>query len=209
MSVFRVKLQNASQGLMDLDPSTASAMSAGNHSLLGTPFTTSKQRTIFVTGPTRRYRQLFDGTTFTDCNYWKRFAYPQVSLTDAFIEVVTDDGSIYSDVEEENTFALTFGGDTAYTVEAADTFDDTYIDILTDYGSYAVFVQIQNKGTTSPDQDVKVEINGSSSAIFTLAAGDTQVFDRGDLVISKLAFEGGDADTDLQIIMSVKSVCNS
>jgi hypothetical protein len=68
MSVFRVKLQNVDQGKLDINPVTSAA------------FTTSKQRTIYAMGPKKVNRKLADGDTFTDCNYWKRFAYPQVSL---------------------------------------------------------------------------------------------------------------------------------
>lgn len=212
MSVFKVKLNNTQQGLLDRNPATASPVAIGGaqaDSYLGSQMNPSKQRTIYVAGPHRTYRQLFDGDQFTDCNYWKRFAYPQVPLDQAFIEVVTDDGSVYSDFEDENTYALFFGGDSAYTVEAADTFDDNEIDITGTYGGYAKFVQITNLGTTNPDQDIKIKLNGSTSAIMTLAAGDTQVFNSGDLLVSKLAFEGGDSDTDIQVLLSVKVQCNS
>ena len=96
MSVFRVKLNNAAQGALDINPST----------LL--EFNTSIQRTIYVTGPKRIYRKLLDGETFTDCNYWKKFAYPQVPYDQAFIEVVSDDGSIYSEIEEENNYPMVY-----------------------------------------------------------------------------------------------------
>ncbi|MBM3206896.1 MAG: hypothetical protein FJZ43_04730, partial [Candidatus Staskawiczbacteria bacterium] len=75
MSEFKVKLNNTNQGLMDLKAD-------------GSQFAESIQRTIYVAGPSKKYRKLFDGDTFTDCNYWKRFAYPQVPLSEAFIEVV-------------------------------------------------------------------------------------------------------------------------
>ena len=42
MSEFRVKLNNAKQGLLDLDPTSASSLQ----------FSVSKQRTMFVTGLT-------------------------------------------------------------------------------------------------------------------------------------------------------------
>ena len=43
----------------------------------------------------------------------------------------------------------------------------------------------------------------------TLVAGDTQVFNTGDITITKLAFDGNLADTTLQIILSVAVQCNS
>lgn len=197
MSVFKVKLQNKDQGQMDIDPTT------------GLPFVTSIQRTMYVAGPKSIYRKLADGATFTDCNYWKRFAYPQVSLADSFIEVVTDDGSVYSDNPDENTYAVVFGGESAYTILTTDTFADKYIDILGTYGSFASFVQIENYGTASPGNDIKIQLSGSSAAVMKLKSGDTQVFNSGDLQITKLAFQGGSSNTDIQVIISIKVVCNS
>jgi hypothetical protein len=209
MSVFKVKLNNPQQGLLDLNPATATPYSGLDYSKLGTQMNPSIQRTIWVTGPGLKYRQLSDGDQFTDCNYWKRFAYPNVPMDQAFIEVVTDDGSVYSDDSEENTYALTFGGDTPYTVANGSAFTANVIDIAGTYGGFAKFVQVTNYGTSSPGQDVKMKINGSATAILKLAAGDTQVFNSGDLSVSKLEFQGGTSDTDLQIILSVTSVCYS
>ncbi len=187
MSVFRIKLNNAVQGNLDFDPSTASP---GN---LGTQMDPSIQRGVWVSGPGRINRLLLDDGTFSDCNYWKRFAYPQVPLSEAFIEVITDDGSVYSDIPSENTFAVT----RSYTGSATDT-----LDFVGTYGSPAVFVQIDNTGAAA----ITVELNGDATATFTMAAGDTQVFDNGDLVITKLVITHTDT---VQVIASVRSVCNS
>ena len=192
MSVFRVKLNNTQQGLLDVNPVTGAQMS------------TSIQRTIYVAGPKNIHRKLVDGDTFTDCNYWKKFAYPQTSLEEAFIEVVTDDGSVYSDVEAENTYPLVYDLD----VDADSTYTANEADIYTDTGSYATFVQIANQGSTA----VKVKLNGSSDAIFDLGGGETQVFNNGDLKISKLQFANtvsGGSDTTVQVVVSVKSSVNS
>src|SRR5690606_3103147 len=162
MSVFKVKLNNINQGKMDLDPSTAYSISGLDHSQLGSQFTTSKQRTIYVTGPGRTYRKLSDGEQFTDCNYWKRFAYPQVPLEEAFIEVVTDDGSVWSDVASENTYPKVYN----LAVAAGTDYEDNVVDILGDTGGHAVFVQIANQGSTA----VRVRVNGVADAIFDLGA---------------------------------------
>ena len=210
MSVFKVKLQYpGKQGYLDLDPSSACSASPAEPSCLGTLMDPSIQRTIFVTGPNLIYRQLFDGETFTDCNYWKRYAFPNVTQEQAFIEVLTDDGSIFSDNAEENTFPLVFGGASAYTVAAADTFATNFIDIIGGFGGFARFVQIQNFGTASPSQDIKVQFNGATTAIMSLAAGATQIFNAGDVNVSRLGFEGGSADTDIQVILSVTVECTS
>ena len=50
MSEFRVKLNNAKQGLLDLDPTSASSLQ----------FSVSKQRTMFVAGPKRKIRELME-----------------------------------------------------------------------------------------------------------------------------------------------------
>lgn len=204
MSVFRVALSSIAQGNLDRDPSTASAISGNDHSQLGSRMNPSIQRTIYVAGPNHTYRKLKDGDQFTDSNYWKRFAYPQVSLDQAFIEVVSDDGSVYSDVADENTFPLVYDLE----VEHDSVYDENVVDILGDTGSHAVFVQIANQGGTA----VKVRLNGSTNAILDIGSGETQVFNHGDLSITKLEFNNtisGGSDTTVQVLVSVKSASNS
>lgn len=192
MSVFRVKLNNAGQGGMDINPST------------GLMSSTSYQRTIYVAGPNKINRKLKDGDQFTDCNYWKRFAFPQMPLDQAFIEVVSDDGSIYSDMEDDNTYPKVYD----VLVANGSTYTANVVDILGDSGGHAIFVQIANQGGTA----VKVRLNGVTDAIFDLGGGETQVFNHGDLSITKLEFANtvsGGSDSNVQVLVSVKSVCNS
>jgi len=192
MSEFRVKLNNSKQGTLDVNPSTQSQ------------FSTSVQRTIFVQGPGRKYRKLFDGETFVDCNYWKKFAYPQVDQEQAFIEVVSDDGSIYSDVSSENNYPKVYN----LIVEQGTDYDDNTVDIAGDTESYANFVQITNQGSSS----VRVRLNGIAGATFELGGSETQVFNAGDLLVTKLAFinnvSGGSA-SDIQVLCSIKNNCLS
>lgn len=204
MSVFQVSLNNINQGTLDLNPSTASPMTGGLDANLGSEMNPSIQRSIFVTGPKGIFRELKDGDTFTDCNYWKRFAYPQVSMDQAFISVVTDDGSVYSDVESENVFPYIYTLD----VDNGTSYTDNVADVLTDAGGTALFAQISNQGSTA----VTVRINGLSTAIFDLGAGEVQVFSKDDLVITKLEFANtvsGGSTTTIQVIFSVKSAVNS
>lgn len=190
MSVFQVQINNSKQGLLDINPAT------------GTQEDPSIQRTIYVAGPNKINRELKDGDTFTDCNYWKRFAYPQVPLEQAIVSVVADDGSIYSNVESENTFPA------VYTTNCADgsSYAANLIDILGDTGSYAVFTQLKNTSSGN----VSVKLNGLSSAVFTLEGNSTQIFNNGDLTLTSIAFanSSGGAVT-VETILSVKSVCNS
>lgn len=187
MSTFRVKLTNTAQGLMD-----TAGQAAG----------TSLQRTIYVMGPNKVNRKLKDGETFTDSNYWKQFAYPQLPLDQAFIEVVTDDGSVYSSIEEENAYAKVYNK----TLTAGQTYTlaGHIIDVLGDTGSYAHMAQI------TPTVNCKVKINGS--AILSLTANVSQVLSSGDVAISSLAFDNstsGASNGTVEVLLGVRSVSKS
>ena len=183
MSVFRVKLNNNRQGLLDIY---------------------DNQRTAYITGPNRINRKLKDGETFVDCNYWKRFAYPNVSLDEAFIEVVEDDGTIYSDKIAENTYPKVYDLITA----TGSTYENNKADIKKDSGSWALFAQITNKSLTD---GVKVRLNGLNSAIIDLPAGSTQVFSVGDITIGTIEIDNsaGSADVPVQILVSISSIGTS
>lgn len=188
MSTFRVKLSNNQQGLLDS---------------VGQSTGTSIQRTMYAPGPNKIFRKLKDGDTFTDSNYWKRFAYPQVPLSEAFIQVVSDDGSVYSDVESENVFPYSW---LDQTLTSGTTYADNTFDILGTTGGYAVFTQV------TPTVNCKMKINGSSTGIIDLAANTTQIFNPGDLVISELAFDNsasGASSGTVDILVSVKSTSYS
>jgi hypothetical protein len=204
MSVFRVALNNVKQGLLDLNPSTASAGAVTGQGL-GNQMNPSIQRGVYVMGPNLINRLLIDGQTFTDCNYWKRFAAPQVPYEEAIVEVVTDDGSIYSDVATENTFPRVFDVDAA----AGSTFADNQADIAGDTGGFAVFAQITNNGSEA----VRIRLNGLTTAVFDLPASSSQIFDKGDLSISLIEIDhsasGAATTVPVQIITSVRSACNS
>lgn len=156
----------------------------------------TNQRTLYVEGPKGIRRYLKNGDEFEDSNYWKRFAYPSTSAEEAFIEILEDDGSIYSEVEEENNFPRVYN----LTVSSS-IFDDNKIDIFKDNNSFAKFVQIH----CIDGEDLKVRINGSSEAVFDLPAGSTQQFDYGDIAINRLEFSNeGSIATKVQVILSVK-----
>ncbi len=164
MSTFRVKLTNTAQGSLD---------TAGQANGV------SYQRTVYIMGPGKVNRKLKDGETFTDVNYWKRYAHPQLPLDQAFIEVVSDDGAPYTDVESENVAPRSY----SFTLSSSTTYADNVIDILGDTGGYATFCQI------TPTVACRMKINGSANAIISLAANSTQIFNPGDLTISKLEFD--------------------
>jgi hypothetical protein len=123
---------------------------------------------------------------------------------EAFIEVLTDDGSVYSEVSSENNYPKVYN----LTVEQGTDYSDNVVDIAGDTESYANFVQITNQGSSS----VRVRINGLSGATFELGGSETQVFNAGDLLVTKLNFinnvSGGTA-ADVQVLCSIKSNCLS
>jgi hypothetical protein len=189
MSTFRVKLNNTYRGGLDV--------------FGGVELEPSIQRSIYVQGPRGIRRQLKDGDVFTDCNYWKQFAYPQMSEQDAFIEVVSDDGSVYSTIQEENNFPRVY----TLSVEDGSSFEDNVVDVYGDNGGAAGFVQINNFASSGP---VRVRMNNISNAVFDLEQGSIQQFNLGDVSISKLEFsnESGTNST-VQIILSVLNIPKS
>jgi hypothetical protein len=189
MSIFAVNLQNVKQGLLDIDPVT------------GEPFATSIQRQCYVMGPRHINRLLRDGDTFTDSNYWKQFAFPQTTYENAFIEVLFDDGSVYSSIPEENTFAV---GNT-YTLSTSFTAGNT-IDFVGTYGTPARFLQVTNMDNTN---SIVGQLNANSNITFTLAANETQVFNANDLAITMLQLKASAGTPKANVIASVRSVSQS
>jgi hypothetical protein len=181
MSVFKVKLSNSRQGLMDIY---------------------NNQRTAFIMGPNKVNRKLKDGEVFVDSNYWKRFAYPQVPLEEAFIEVLEDDGTVWSDTVTENNYPKVYN----ITAQPESTFSQNQANISRDSGSFALFAQITNKG----EYPIRVRLNSLNSAIIDLDPSSTQVFNSGELTIGLIEIENASSETvKVQIIVSIKSVSSS
>jgi hypothetical protein len=194
MSVFRVKLNNASQGLLDKDVN-------------GNQITTSIQRTVYIMGPNKRNRLLKDGDTFTDCNYWKKFTAAIMGAEHAFIEVVTDDGSVYLEDGSPNGYPRVWN----ISADGGSTYEDNVADIIGDTGSYTVFCQITNMSSTDGD-DVLVRLNGLTTAVFDLKAGQTQSFNPGELAVTLVEIDNsvsGASDVDVQVFASIASTSNS
>lgn len=209
MSVFTVKLNQGAQGALDKDPSTMTA----DH--LGTPMARSLQRQVYVMGPRKINRLLKDGDTFTDCNYWKKFAYPQCSLENAIVECTTDDGSTYVEGGAVGTAPvivvdyLTPG--TYCTIDFVAGTKRSALGVTTalpSSGSAATFCQIENLESAGT-QPVMVSLN-DSVATFTLTGGTSQIFNAGDLSVTKLVLTASSGTTaDIQVIAAVASECNS
>lgn len=210
MSTFQVDLSNSQQGQLDIDPTT------------GAPFATSKQRTVYIMGPNRVNRELKDGDTFVDSNYYKRFCYPQVPLDQAILTCTVDDGTVWSPVADENVFPVVWnpGTVTAGTITSGSTYTtgasnaptglSNYLNILATYGGPATFVQLVNSDSS---HDCQVRLNGSTSAVITLHHATTQVFNSNELPITKLEFDnstsGASSVVGVQVTLGIKSVANS
>lgn len=181
MSLFQVKLNNGTQGMLDNDP-----------------YGDSIQRSIYVAGPDRISVQLKDGQTFKGPNYWKRFAYPQTSKDQAFLIVLEDDGSVWSDYSDSNNVPKVY----KLIVNTESNFEDNSIDIESYSGKFAEFVQITNQS----NEYVKIKLNGLSDAIFELGPKETQVFNYGEINIKKIEaapIESSEESVALQIILAI------
>jgi len=193
MSVFKVDLNNQYQGYLDLDPKTGIEFEASS----GNP---SIQRTVYLAGPHGGVLGLKDGSTFTDSNYWKRYAYPQVPESQAFISVLSDDGSVWSNNPAENVFPKVYTG-TAYS-------GTTSVIDFTNSGtaSFAQFAQITNNGAGT----LLVSLNALSAAAFPLPNGSTQIFSAGDVTLGALGLStasgSASSTTNYQIISSIRSL---
>ena len=181
MSVFRVRLSNNRQGLLDIY---------------------DNQRSAYIMGPNRIIRVLKDGEVFTDCNYWKRFAHPPLPLEEAFIQVLEDDGTIWSDHVAQNTYPKVYD----ITAAPGSSFSDNKANISGDSGSWALFAQITNKGSDS----VRVRLNGLDSAVIDLDASSTQSFNAGELTIGMIEVQNQGSDpVHVQIVVSIAAVSTS
>jgi hypothetical protein len=137
----------------------------------------SAQRTMFAMGPNKINRKLTDGQVFTDCNYWKQFTYPTVPYNQAFIEVVTDDGSPYV-AGQQSTFIHTY----SLTVTGGTTTTTGYqlVNFLGTDGGPAVWC------TITPVASVQVRVNGNATSDFTVTGGTTYSFTIGEMLINTL-----------------------
>jgi hypothetical protein len=181
MSTFKVSLGQGLQG--DLDTAQTSGVSA--------------QRTIYLPGPNNIMRKLNDGTTFSDSNYWKRYAYPAVARDLAVIETLTDDGTPWDDYDRSKNITSRVAN---FTVNAATTYAANSLDILATYGGPAIFTQLVVAG-----DEVNVRLNGDANAIFSAAVG-TQIFNVGEVTLNSIAFdnsESGAVNATVQAIFSI------
>lgn len=209
MSVFKVKLtvQNESSPIEPQQgQGNADITGQGNMDEAAQKSGLSIQRTMFAMGPNKINRKLVDGATFTDCNYWKRFcATPTgpLSADNAFIALVTDDGSAYVDGQVSfvpRIYNVAVGAGSTFATAG------NSVNVLTDNGGAANFASITNSGS----QTVKYQLNGLSTAVTTLTAGSTVTYNPGDFQITSIQFaDNGGGATTVVVTVGFQSVCNS
>ena len=247
MSVFQVQLNNAQQGQLDViansttqpggvqivdvtDTVSGTSVTVGSYTYpagwtntaapTGMP-NFSLQRTVYVMGPRKINRELKDGQTFTDCNYWKRFCYPQVPLNQAILTCISDDGTIYSDDHIENQYPIAFtltasGNSPNYPTfiswnasTGAQTVGNAVNFASLTGGNPVAFVTLQNESSTS----CQVQLNGLNTAVFTLGGSSTMVFNHGDIQITQIVVwdttGSTSGTTTVSVIAGVTSLPNS
>lgn len=180
MSVFKVQLNTIAQGQLDINP------------LTGVQFDPSIQRTMYCPGPNGIWRKLADGAQFTDCNYWMRFAYPNVPLEQAFIAVVTDDGIPYSTIGNEPSSKAV-----AFQITTSGTASHNF---LTTDGGYA------DSLTITCNQAGVITLNGGSTSI-TLYTGEVISFPSGEANVTSIAVSG--TGGSMSVVGTVKVDCKS
>ena len=251
MSVFKVVLNNVSagglQGNLDVianftgttgtPPGGLPIGSTGyTGTSLATSITTSLQRTIYVMGPRKINRELKDGQTFTDCNYWKRFATqalgglaanyvpagPTGSLSmpndTCFIQVLSDDGTFWSDDQRENAFPVsrsyqvanadtstgtnaylvanstywgaTTGNNQGFTATGQTGAQSNCWNYLLQYGAPATFVEVYNHGNSSVILGLNGTYTTAPQATMTVPSAQTWVFNQADCQISAITLYG-------------------
>ena len=223
MSLFRVQLNNTQQGRLDQNVYTRAQMgynSEGDGSYVSNTYAPSSsfpvgetqpilgsgslQRTVWLTGPNNVKRELHDGDSFTDCNYYKRYCYPyclgrtdQERLQNAILVCDYDDGSIWVDGSGDVDAYGGKGHSLPTPISVLLTAGSPTLTIAT--GSYANFVLMTNIGTGA----AFINLN-SGQATVTLDAGVTMTFDKSEIAITSITVTGVSGGTEaVEVLYSV------
>jgi len=159
------------------------------------------QRTVNLPTPEGPHKTFKDREIIEGPNYWKRYCSPSMPHGEAFLVILEDDGTIYSDNDSENTYPFIV----SKKVAPGSSYEDegNEINLMKEQGTFATFALIRNKNAS---QEINIKINGSKNAILELDGNDEISFDKGDLPISKLNFDNseGKEEVKLQIIFGLK-----
>jgi hypothetical protein len=227
MSLFRVQLNNTMQGRLDQNVYTRAqvgynAEGAGSYqsetyapaaSFVASetqPITGagSLQRTVWLTGPNNVKRELHDGDSFTDCNYYKRYCYPyclgrtdQERLQNAILVCDYDDGSTWIDGSGDVHAYGGKGHSLPTPVSVLLTAASPTLTIPS--GSYANFVLMTN---ISPSSGAAfISLNGGQATV-TLDSGVTMTFDKSEICITSITVTGISGGSEaVEVLYSVDS----
>ena len=149
-------------------------------------------------------RELHDGDTFTDSNYYKIYT-PEFMGTEAFLDLVTDDGSVYIKESQETIIPRSYALD----VDADSVYADNVVDIYADNLGFAVYCQITVVGEgTAPT----FKFNGLSNALLSIPCGVTQTFDKNEIQFSKIEIDNsqdGSQALTVSIFSSIQKSSNT
>jgi hypothetical protein len=113
-----------------------------------------------------------DGDTFTDCNYWKRFAYPQVAQNQKpSLRPLPTTVPVWSDVASGKTPTRRFYNMQVIDCSAATSPTTRSTILLAILAIRRQSCRLPTKVSTA----VRVRVNGVADAAFDLGAGETQV----------------------------------
>jgi hypothetical protein len=77
------------------------------------------------------------------------------------------------------------------------------IDFIGTHGGSALFLQVTNMDSSN---SIVGQLNGQSNITFTLAANETQIFNRNDIAIRTLALKSINGNPKANVIASVRTV---
>lgn len=175
MSIFQVQLTNVNQGTLD-----AVGQSTG----------TSIQRTARIWGPDLKQHILSDGDTFEGSAFWKQYVYggsAAPTLEDAILIVVSDDGTDY--IPGDRTYLQPYSYMNTEVPDGEDFGDTVTLDILTDAGGVANYVQILS------DHDITVRFNGDENSDLDITANVAQIFNKDEIQVSTITFANASGST--------------
>lgn len=140
------------------------------------------------------------GETFTGSNYYKRFTYDgliaagytsAVAAEEAILEVVTDDGSVFSDSAATATVPYVYH-------ESLTAGSSAVLNFATDLGGPAYFMTLES------DQDIYCYLNGSATARINVEGGSQVSFSNGELLLNSITIANtisGASTATVQVIV--------
>jgi len=137
---------------------------------------------LWLQGPDGSKVKIGAREEFEASNYFKRYTSEYLDDGEAFLALVTDDGTPWSKCPIPNFIKAW-----EFTVATCDEFTDHQYDfaLSTMLGGNARFVQI-----TVDDQPVEARINSNADSVFRIDADSVQIFNTDELLVEIIEFKG-------------------